>query len=128
MIKAFYTAGSGARAQQYALDAVANNIANVNTDGYKSQRVTFTDLIYDQAENGQVTMGTGTAARVHTDNSAGAVTPDIYGTNRELIEKSNVDIIREIAEMMSAQRAFQMNSSMIKTADEIEQYANNLLS
>lgn len=128
MIKAFYTAGSGAKAHQYALDAIANNTANVNTDGYKSQRVNFSDLLYDTAENGRVTMGTGTAANVHTDNSPGAMIPDIYGTNRSLIEKSNVDLIRELTEMITAQRAFQMNAAMIKTADEIEQHANNLLS
>lgn len=128
MIKAFYIAGSGARAHQYALDAIANNIANVNTNGYKSQRVVFSDLVYDAAEGGRVQLGTGTAASVHRDNSPGAVTPDYYGTNREIVEKSNVDLIREFAEMITAQRAFQMNAVMVRTADEVEQYANNSLS
>jgi flagellar basal-body rod protein FlgB len=128
MIKAFYTAGTGARGFQYALDNIANNLANVNTHGYKSKRVNFYDLLYDNLENGQVSIGTGSAVSVHTDYSRGAMTTDIYGTNRRLTELSNVDIIREMTDMIMAQRAFQMNANMIKTADEIEQYANNLLS
>jgi len=35
LIRGWYTAASGMRAQQFRLDAVANNLANVNTDGYK---------------------------------------------------------------------------------------------
>ena len=35
MIRGWYTGASGMRAQQWRLDAVANNLANVGTDGYK---------------------------------------------------------------------------------------------
>ncbi len=35
MIRGWYTGASGMTAQQYRLDAVANNLANVDTDGYK---------------------------------------------------------------------------------------------
>jgi flagellar basal-body rod protein FlgG len=35
MIRGWYTGASGMRAQQFRLDAVANNLANVATDGYK---------------------------------------------------------------------------------------------
>lgn len=35
MIRGWYTGASGMRAQQWRLDAVANNLANVNVDGYK---------------------------------------------------------------------------------------------
>lgn len=35
MIRAWYTGASGMRAQQWRLDAVANNLANVDVDGYK---------------------------------------------------------------------------------------------
>ncbi|MCL2478764.1 MAG: flagellar basal-body rod protein FlgF [Treponema sp.] len=39
MIRGWYTAASGMRAQQWRLDAVANNLANVDTDGYKRDQV-----------------------------------------------------------------------------------------
>jgi flagellar basal-body rod protein FlgG len=41
VVKGIYTAASGMRAQQWKLDAVANNLANVDTDGYKRDQVSF---------------------------------------------------------------------------------------
>jgi len=41
MIRGWYTAASGMRAQQWRLDAVANNLANVDTDGYKRDLASF---------------------------------------------------------------------------------------
>ena len=45
---AFYNGASGLVAHQSALDQVANNIANVNTTGYKPTRPEFEDLLYTQ--------------------------------------------------------------------------------
>jgi flagellar hook protein FlgE len=45
MMGALTTAVSGMKSQQTALDVIANNIANVNTTAYKSQTVTFSDLL-----------------------------------------------------------------------------------
>ncbi len=42
----FYTGAVGAISQQEKLDIIANNIANINTDGYKSKSTTFSNLIY----------------------------------------------------------------------------------
>lgn len=44
MSSAMYTGVSGLKSQQTRLDVIGNNIANVNTLGYKSQRVTFSDI------------------------------------------------------------------------------------
>jgi len=46
MIRALYTSSSGMQAQQLNLDAIANNLANVNTAGFKRTRVDFQDLLY----------------------------------------------------------------------------------
>ncbi|MCP4548356.1 MAG: flagellar basal-body rod protein FlgG [bacterium] len=46
MIKALSTAASGMKAQQTNVDAIANNLANVNTTGFKRSRVQFKDLLY----------------------------------------------------------------------------------
>jgi flagellar basal-body rod protein FlgG len=48
MIGALYTAASGMNAQQLNVDTVSNNLANVNTTGYKRQRAEFQDLLYAQ--------------------------------------------------------------------------------
>ncbi|MFP4458133.1 MAG: flagellar basal-body rod protein FlgG [Candidatus Zixiibacteriota bacterium] len=47
MIRALRTAASGMYAQELQLDNTANNLANIQTTGYKSQRVNFQDLYYD---------------------------------------------------------------------------------
>ncbi|MDR1318186.1 MAG: flagellar basal-body rod protein FlgF [Treponema sp.] len=41
MIRGWYTGASGMRAQQWRLDAVANNLANVDVDGYKRDVAAF---------------------------------------------------------------------------------------
>jgi flagellar basal-body rod protein FlgG len=48
MIRALYTAASGMNAQQANIDNTANNLANVNTSGFKKSRVEFEDLVYQQ--------------------------------------------------------------------------------
>jgi flagellar basal-body rod protein FlgG len=47
MPRALWTAASGMTAQQFNVDLLANNIANVNTTGFKRQRTDFQDLFYD---------------------------------------------------------------------------------
>jgi flagellar basal-body rod protein FlgG len=42
------------------------------------------------------------------------------------LEQSNVDVIQELVDLITAQRAFEMNSKSIQTADEILQNVNNL--
>jgi flagellar basal-body rod protein FlgG len=46
MIRALFTAASGMSAQQLNVDVIANNIANVNTTGFKRSRPDFQDLMY----------------------------------------------------------------------------------
>lgn len=46
MMKALTTAATGMAAQQTNVDVVANNLANVNTTGFRRSRAEFQDLIY----------------------------------------------------------------------------------
>jgi flagellar basal-body rod protein FlgG len=48
MIRALHTAATGMDAQQQRIDVIANNLANVNTTGFKKSRVDFQDLLYQQ--------------------------------------------------------------------------------
>lgn len=50
MIRSLFTAATGMVAQQLNLDVVANNLANVNTTGYKKSRADFQDLMYQIIE------------------------------------------------------------------------------
>ena len=47
MIRALYTAATGMKAQQLYLDNVSNNLANINTTGFKRSQVNFQDLLYE---------------------------------------------------------------------------------
>ncbi|MFC1652346.1 flagellar basal-body rod protein FlgG [Planctomycetota bacterium] len=46
MLRAFSTAATGMIAQQTNVDVIANNLANVNTSGFKRSQVDFKDLLY----------------------------------------------------------------------------------
>ncbi|UFS72403.1 flagellar basal-body rod protein FlgG [Geomonas sp. RF6] len=51
MIRALWTAASGMQAQQLNIDVVANNLANVNTAGFKKSRADFQDLMYQNLKS-----------------------------------------------------------------------------
>ncbi len=46
MLRALWSAASGMQAQQLHIDTIANNLANVNTTGFKRSRAEFQDLMY----------------------------------------------------------------------------------
>ncbi len=46
MIRSLWTAKTGLEAQQTQMDVIANNLANVSTNGFKKQRAVFQDLLY----------------------------------------------------------------------------------
>ncbi len=47
MVRSMYAGVSGLRTHQSRMDVIGNNIANVNTYGYKSSRATFRDIYYE---------------------------------------------------------------------------------
>ncbi|MGV8905996.1 MAG: flagellar hook protein FlgE [Acetobacterium sp.] len=51
MLIAMYSGISGMSAHQTKLNVIGNNIANVNTYGFKSSRVTFSDVFYQTLQN-----------------------------------------------------------------------------
>lgn len=46
MLRAFSTAATGMAAQQMMVDVTANNLANINTTGFKRSQINFQDLLY----------------------------------------------------------------------------------
>lgn len=57
MMRALWTAGTGMRAQQANIDVISNNLANVNTTGFKKYRADFQDLIYQNLRASGTTTG-----------------------------------------------------------------------
>ena len=46
MMRSLWTAASGMIGEQSNLDVIANNLSNINTTGYKTQKANFKSLIY----------------------------------------------------------------------------------
>ena len=59
MLRALYTSASGMQAQQMNLDVIANNLANVNTTGFKKSKVEFQDLLYQTSRAAGSEAGAG---------------------------------------------------------------------
>lgn len=78
MTGAMYAAISGLKSHMNKLNVIGNNIANVNTYGYKTQRAVFSDSIY-------TTMSAGS----NGTPTAGAVNPSQIGYG---VEMSSVDL------------------------------------
>lgn len=65
MLDSLYIGASGMQAQQQNVDAIANNLANVNTAGYKRSRIDFEDLLYRTTPSGRAASGqSATPARM----------------------------------------------------------------
>ena len=60
MIRSLFTAATGMSAQQIDQDVIANNLANVNTVGFKKSRANFQDLMYQIFSKAGATSSTGT--------------------------------------------------------------------
>ncbi|RLB64481.1 MAG: flagellar basal-body rod protein FlgG [Deltaproteobacteria bacterium] len=59
MIRGLFTASTGMQAQQLNIDVIANNLANVNTSGFKKSRADFEDLMYQTIIEAGTTSGVG---------------------------------------------------------------------
>ena len=70
MLEGLYSAAAGMSAQQEQLDAIGNDLANASTTGYKSERVAFSDLLYNNV------------------NMAGSASSDGAGAKAQLIGHS----------------------------------------
>ena len=59
MLRALYSSASGMEAQQMNLDVIANNLANVNTTGFKKTKIEFQDLLYQTTSAAGAQQGSG---------------------------------------------------------------------
>lgn len=231
MIKAYYTATNGAMSNQNYLDVISNNMANIQTEGFKKSKPEFSDLLYTNIrgpEGANTELKSGSGSKINkvdvvftqgTPYQTGVPTdyaingdgffqvqfdeenyftrggsfdttsidgdnyltyqggyvlnkdeepiiienPDdlidvgvfVFNNNGDLeqtgnnlfrianedaeynllenskvmkgfLELSNVEVSEEMVKVIQIQRAFQLNSNVIQTADEIEQVINSL--
>ncbi len=78
MMRALYAGVAGLKTHQTRMDVIGNNIANVNTTAYKSQSMTFSDLMYQTtqtASGANATTGVGgtNARQIGLGSKTGAI-------------------------------------------------------
>ena len=71
MIGALHTAATGLEAQQERIQNIANDLANVNTDGYKRTATEFQDLMYETLKEPGGTLGLNTQSPVGVQRGLG---------------------------------------------------------
>ncbi len=80
MTGAMYSAVAGLKTHMSALNVIGNNIANVNTYGYKASRYTFDEALYTTSRNGSngtTTMGGRNPAQIGYGCSIGTIDTDM---------------------------------------------------
>ena len=127
-VNALNTAVSGLRTNQFRLDTSANNIANVNTDGFQSRTVQSSDRAYINS------IGSGTqVASTYTNARPGPIAPVTEaaagtgvqvmgggnGGNSGAAQMSNTDLAREMTNLNASRAAYGVNTVMGRTADEM---------
>src|SRR5476651_2043019 len=76
---ALRTAATGMAAQDLNVNVISNNIANLNTVGYKKQRAEFEDLLYQDIQRpGSQSSDTGTIVPTGIQIGAGVKTGAVY--------------------------------------------------
>lgn len=59
MLRALYSAAAGMQSQQMNLDVISNNLANVNTTGFKKSKIEFQELLYQTSREAGSEQGSG---------------------------------------------------------------------
>ncbi|MFA9375363.1 MAG: flagellar hook protein FlgE [Lachnotalea sp.] len=80
MMRSLYSGVAGLKTHQTKMDVIGNNIANVNTVGYKSQSVTFQDVMYQttqSATGATATTGGTNAKQIGLGVTTGAISTNI---------------------------------------------------
>ena len=106
----------GTSAALSALDAfskkvavVANNVANMNTDGYKKRRA-----ILNEGKNAAVEV------LIQKIDTPGTPKPQEEGSNVQTEETSNVDLAEEMIHLTLAQRGYEANLKSLEAQNELK--------
>jgi flagellar basal-body rod protein FlgG len=105
MIRAMGTAASGMKAQQMNIDTIANNLANVNTTGYKKSHPEFQDLLYEKVVPGGQIDAEGRAAPNRVEVGHGV---KLVATNKNFSQGTVVSTNNPLDLMIEGDGFFQL--------------------
>lgn len=95
MVKSLNTAATGMQAQQTNLDVIANNIANVNTAGFKRSRAEFEDLVYQTTREPGAVAGLNSVSPTGVQTGLGVRTSSVqkdFAMGSAMITKNPLDL------------------------------------
>jgi flagellar basal-body rod protein FlgG len=102
MIKALTTSATGLEAQQANIDRIANDLANVNTDGYKRETTEFQDLMYETIKDPGGRQGATTVSPTGIQKGLGVK----VGSAHKLFEQGSVKMTSNPYDLMIEGKGF----------------------
>ena len=134
MMNAMLSSASGLRVHKTKMDVIANNIANVNTNGFQSSSVGLTESFsqtMQQARSAADNNAGTNPMQVGSGVSVGSITRNPMQGAQRVVDgtvetMSNTDLAMEITSMIVTQRAFEANARAIPVADSMLEELTNL--
>jgi flagellar basal-body rod protein FlgG len=122
---------TGVKIPEDATNATVDASGTVYADvaAGKHQRLGRIAIALFASPEGMHSLGGTTFAATQASGHARSVMPGEQGAGKlafGMLEKSNVSIMTEMMEVLSAQRAFEANSKGVQAADEMQRIANNI--
>jgi flagellar basal-body rod protein FlgC len=108
MISALGSGLSAISAFTVKMNVTANNVANVNTDGFKKSRTTLNEGSFG-----------GVRPEVDQVNTPGNIKQVTDENGTHAVETSNVDLAEELGESIVTKSAYKANLKSIQVADEM---------
>lgn len=108
MISPLYSAIGALSAYSKKMGTAANNIANVNTDGFKKSRVNL-----QEGSNGGVTVNT------QMIDTPGSIKETVRNGEVVQTESSNVDLAEELTEMIPTKAAYNANLKSVQVQEQM---------
>ena len=105
MLRAMSTAASGMKAQQLNIDTIANNLANVNTAGYKKSHAEFQDLLYEAVVPTGATRGSNLSVPTRVEVGHGV---KLVATNKDFRQGTIVQTGNPLDLMIEGDGFFQL--------------------
>jgi flagellar hook protein FlgE len=118
LLNAINSALSGLAVHSALVANAAGNLANLNTTGYKSSRLSLGTLGAASQGRGEVGQGAQVLG-ASRDLSSGPLLSTGGESDLAIQEGSNVDPAREMTDLILGQRGFQAGIKVLQTADEM---------
>ena len=124
-----YSGATGMQAQQLNLNVISNNIANVNTTGYKKNKIEFQDLLYQNPRQagGQTGAGNVIPTGVEMGNGTKVVSTAKIFTQGQLTQTSEkMDVAIDGVGFFQVERPDDIYGSMMDLKEDLENSASGL--